>query len=186
MPKYRRDGSEKQWMSFCESWKEESRNRLPTKCFKSCFKWNVKIWCKSGHCVMTYFSKMSDHWSLIDNFIVLHVGQISPLNNPLLSQLLHYVVRKNLMPTVLPRCPEDPTHLLRSGQVCFQNKCCKLVYFVTIFTYLRVSHSNLWFVGEVFSKVCSDSPESAFYGLIDHVPSKFSQNLVMSQTFTWH
>jgi len=78
------------------------------------------------------------------------------------------------MPTVLPRCPEDPTRLLRSGQVCFRNKCRKLVYFVTIFTHSRVSQSNLQFVGEFFSNICSDSPESAFYGLIDRVPSKFS------------
>jgi hypothetical protein len=77
---------------------------------------------------------------------------------------------------------EDQTCLLRSSQVCFRNKCRKLMYFVTIFTYSRVSHSNLQFVGRFFSKGCSYSPESAFYGLIDRVPSKFSDVTVLHVT----
>jgi hypothetical protein len=56
------------------------------------------------------------------------------------------------------------------------------VYFVTIFTYLCVSHFNLQFVGEFFIKICSDLPESVFYGLIDHVPSKFSHVTVLHVT----
>ena len=56
------------------------------------------------------------------------------------------------------------------------------MYFVTIFIYSRVSQSNLQFVGEFFSKICSDSPESTFYGLIDRVPFKFSDVTVIHVT----
>jgi hypothetical protein len=76
----------------------------------------------------------------------------------------------------------EETCLWRSGQVCFRNKCRKLVYFVTIFTFSCVSHSNLQIVGEFFSKIYSDSPESAFYGLIDCVSSKFSDVTILHMT----
>ena len=69
---------------------------------------------------------------------------------------------------------EVQTRLLRIGQICFRNKCLNLVYFAMIFAFSRVFHPNLRFVGEFFSKIFSDSPESVFYGLIDRVPSKFS------------
>jgi hypothetical protein len=47
------------------------------------------------------------------------------------------------------------------------------MYFVTIFTFLRVSESNLHLVGELFSKKFSDLSKSAFFGLIDCIPSIF-------------
>ena len=70
-PKYRRWAWEKQWMSFCETYRKELENLLLTNCFKSCFEWYVKILGESGHCVTTYFSKkmscLPDQLMLSDN-----------------------------------------------------------------------------------------------------------------------
>ena len=62
---------------------------------------------------------------------------------------------------------EGQTRLLKTSRVCFEKKngCRKSVYFVTIFTFSRVSQSNLQIVGEFFSKNYSDSLENALYSL---------------------
>ena len=66
-----------------------------------------------------------------------------------------------------------PDASLREPSICFGNKCPKSMYFVTNFSFLHVSQSNLWFVGELFSKIYSHSSKSTFFVLIDCVPSIF-------------